>query len=278
MYQYTRDCMIGIVQLDNEHRELFRMINEVERAIQLEHFDMESVQILVNALQDYAKNHFAHEEEYMAEIGDPELERQKKEHANFAAKMDSMKLDLRELDESHAKTALADLLEYLARWLYRHILSSDIMIGKMHQFELNDDSIFDFKDSYKVGIEVIDDEHKKLFEIIRRTNSIIHDKAAVDMYDQMLQILSELKEYAKMHFADEEAYMERIHYEGLQGQRWSHEAFVDRLSSIHMEDIDEDNQQETLEELVEFLFGWLQNHILMSDKLIPAVKLVNLDD
>ena len=28
MYQFTEDCMIGIPQIDEEHRQLFQMINE----------------------------------------------------------------------------------------------------------------------------------------------------------------------------------------------------------------------------------------------------------
>ena len=40
-----------------------------------------------------------------------------------------------------------------------------------------------------------------------------------------------------------------------------------RLEEMDLEHIDE-NQQETLEELLEFLTQWLVNHILNSDKKI----------
>ena len=47
----------------------------------------------------------------------------------------------------------------------------------------------------------------------------------------------------------------------------AHQAFISKLEEIDLDQVDQ-NQQEYLEELVEFLFGWLSNHILKSDKLI----------
>ena len=54
-------------------------------------------------------------------------------------------------------------------------------------------------------------------------------------------------------------------------QKMAHRAFVTKLEEIDLEQIDQ-NQQEYLEELMEFLFGWLSNHILKSDKLIAEHK------
>ena len=68
--------------------------------------------------------------------------------------------------------------------------------------------------------------------------------------------------------SDEEEYMSRIHYEGLEAQKLSHEAFVTKLKSINMEELDE-NQSEYLNSLIQFLLSWLSNHILKMDKLIP---------
>ena len=55
-----------------------------------------------------------------------------------------------------------------------------------------------------------------------------------------------------MHFEDEERYMEKIHYEGLELQRMAHTAFVDRLNEINLDDVDR-VQKEYLDELLEFL-------------------------
>ena len=60
--------------------------------------------------------------------------------------------------------------------------------------------------------------------------------------------------------------MESIHYPGLEAQKIAHEIFELKLENLNLEHVD-DNQQEYLEELMEFLFGWLSNHILKTDKL-----------
>ena len=64
--------------------------------------------------------------------------------------------------------------------------------------------------------------------------------------------------------------MERIHYPELDAQKRAHTAFVERLVEIDLSELDDmdDNQQEYLIDLIQFLAGWLINHILGSDKKI----------
>ena len=85
-----------------------------------------------------------------------------------------------------------------------------------------------------------------------------------------MRLLNELREYTKFHFEDEEAYMEQIKSPQLEAQKRAHTAFVDKLMSIDIDKLDEidDNQQEYLHELIEFLGGWLINHILKMDTRI----------
>ena len=89
----------------------------------------------------------------------------------------------------------------------------------------------------------------------------------VDKYDEIMRILSELKDYTQEHFRDEEACMEEMGYPDLDKQRQAHEAFVEKLAEIDLDSMD-DNQQEYLEELIDFLLNWLSVHILHMDKKI----------
>lgn len=268
MYEFTEDCLIHIDAIDDEHRRLFQMLNE---AITLSQDAADVTPIannLLASLKDYAATHFAHEEAYMESIHDPELSLQKAEHAAFTTKMNEFRLDTTSPDA--AKASLQGLLSYLVRWLYHHILSNDMMIGKI-QTETTADP-FAFTDAYKTGIELVDDEHCRLFEIIKETNDLIHEELLHDKYDEIVRLLTELKNYTEFHFHDEEVLMERIQYPGLAAQKRAHSAFVDKLVDIDLSDLDDidNNQQTYLNDLVQFLLTWLVNHIKGMDKKIAV--------
>jgi hemerythrin len=273
MYQFTEDCRIGIQEIDEEHEKLFQLINQTMEMAKIGGDSYTTAKNLVTQLKEYALTHFAHEESYMEQIHDKELERQKKEHQLFKEKVNSYQIE--ELSVDDGEKVMEELLTFAAKWLYHHIIGSDTMIGMFTEQageqigEQPPEDAFAFTDAYKTGIELVDEEHKKLFEIIRETNDVIHAELLHDKYDAIVQIIGELKEYTVKHFTDEEKYMESIHYEGIHQQRIAHNAFVERLEEINFDDMDE-NQEEYLDELIHFLLEWLTNHILKMDKKIPV--------
>lgn len=266
MYHFTEDCMTGIKEIDEEHRKLFEMINQVAELPKNSGVSRVMAKSVLMQLKEYAATHFAHEEAYMEQIGDMELKRQKKEHAQFTEKVNSYKIE--DLKEEDSSQIITELSVFMAKWLYHHILGSDIMIGRFINQEKTEDA-FAFTDKYKTGIALVDDEHRRLFEIIKETNDVIEADLLHDKYDKIVYILNELKDYTVMHFTDEERYMESIGYEGIEMQRIAHKAFVERLNEINLEDVD-DNQKEYLEDSISFLLEWLTNHILKMDKKIPV--------
>ena len=269
MYQFTDDCLIGVDQIDNEHRRLFELVNEVANLLIKNDINRSDVNAVLMELDEYAVLHFKHEEEYMEEINDPELPKQKEEHQEFVKKV--REIIKRDTESNDDKETLTNVVDYVARWLFSHILSSDTMIGVYQRMdakkEENKDP-FAFTEEYITGIEVIDEEHEELFRIIRRANELITEELLHDKYDEIVSVLDELRNYTIQHFSDEEVYMESIQYEGLANQKKTHQMFVDKLNDINLDDLD-DNQQQYLIELVDFLLMWLVNHILKMDKLIP---------
>ena len=265
MFTFTKDCLIGVAEIDDEHKRLFELIGEVDSAVKAGSDSMATAMSLLNELKQYAVNHFAHEEAYMASIQDPELPRQQKEHQAFVDKVNSYRFS--DITDDTAKEMILELLEYLSKWLMSHILGSDILIG---QFEASDKpNIPVFTDKFKTGIPMIDEEHKTLFDIIGKIYKAIDVELVHDKFDLILDILDELKEYTSVHFADEENYMKEIGYEGLAQQQILHEKFVETLNEVNLDEVD-DNQVEYLSEVLNFLQNWLINHILKVDKLIPV--------
>lgn len=264
MFTFTNDCLIGVKEIDEEHKTLFELIAKTDNALKSGNGSITEALSLLNELKQYAKNHFAHEEAYMEEIHDAELERQKKEHAAFIEKVGAY--NFADVTDENASTIMLELLEYLSKWLMSHILGSDILIG--HFKANNKPSIPVFTDEFKVGVEIIDEEHKKLFDIIGNIHEAIEAELLHDKFDAILDILDELKEYTQVHFADEENYMREIGYDGLAYQEILHQKFIDKLSELDLDDVD-DNQEAYLYDFLGFLQNWLVNHILKVDKLIP---------
>ena len=119
---------------------------------------------------------------------------------------------------------------------------------------------------YEIGVEIIDKEHKKLFRILSRLFDFGQEEKKSQWVCQ--EAVKYFKDHALRHFKDEEDYMERIQYDGLPAQRRAHESFIDRLENVDM-DVVEGDPKVYLESLIEFLLGWLINHILYTDQKIP---------
>ncbi len=124
-----------------------------------------------------------------------------------------------------------------------------------------------FKDEYKTGIDKIDEEHKRLFEIADQVYEVLMDEFIPDKYDYIVEILNELKDYAETHFTNEEEYMASIGYKKLFTHKVEHHDFIEKLNEYDLDAIDE-NQKEAIMELLTFLSNWLVDHILKNDKQI----------
>ncbi len=131
--------------------------------------------------------------------------------------------------------------------------------------------MYEFKEEYKTGIESIDTEHRKLFEIANKAYDTLMDEFIPDKYDYIIEILEELTSYAAFHFQHEEEYMMSIRYKKLFAQKTEHQDFMDKISTFNLHDIDGD-QNETILEILQFLTDWLVQHIMGSDKLIGKTE------
>jgi hemerythrin len=124
--------------------------------------------------------------------------------------------------------------------------------------------MFEMKDEYKLGVDAIDEQHQKLFEIAEQVYQTLKNEFTPDKYDNIIHILKELKEYTKTHFKDEEDYMKEIGYKKFFSQKIDHDDFINKLENIDLDAIDE-NQDEYLMNLLEFLNNWLVSHIVEKD-------------
>jgi hemerythrin len=116
------DCLsVGIKKLDEQHKELIRIINSLlERENLNDH--PEDIAEALDRMTKYADYHFHTEEKLMLEYGYPGHASHHSEHTAFKARTANFCIDA-----IAQKPALPrELLSYLATWLTNHILQSDM--------------------------------------------------------------------------------------------------------------------------------------------------------
>lgn len=128
-------------------------------------------------------------------------------------------------------------------------------------------AMYEMKPEYYTGIKFIDEEHKMLFDIANRAYELLMNEFIPDKYDYIMEVVDELRDYTKYHFDHEETYMQSIRYKRILSQKVYHDDFIDKINEYDSDIIDE-NQKESLLELLEFLTTWLVQHIYKQDKLI----------
>ncbi|HHX63111.1 MAG TPA: hemerythrin family protein [Epulopiscium sp.] len=121
-----------------------------------------------------------------------------------------------------------------------------------------------WKDKYKIGLELVDTQHEKLFELAGEIYDLVKINEDTDKYDQIVEVLQELKDYTVFHFQEEEAYMLEIQYPKFFSHKILHAEFIEKVNSVNITSLDDD-QTKYLLEMLTFVLDWLQNHILKVD-------------
>lgn len=132
-------------------------------------------------------------------------------------------------------------------------------------------SLFDWNESFLTHLPSVDEQHQRLVELINDLGELVtsvHGAAPHAFAHACETVL----DYARVHFADEEAHMERagIDPRHLDGHRAAHRSFAEHVGAAAAaagEDPDGENTDgEHARNLVEFLVHWLAHHILGIDQ------------
>lgn len=115
--------------------------------------------------------------------------------------------------------------------------------------------------NYSVGHQLMDDQHKWLFGILRRLkqNEVQTNK------ELLIASIDELLHYSREHFSSEEALMESVGFPGLDAHKLLHEKFNTQILELK-NSIMEKELGLIQNEMVDFLSNWLIKHIQEQDK------------
>ena len=124
--------------------------------------------------------------------------------------------------------------------------------------------MFDWKEEYSVGVQEIDLQHRRLFEMGHAMSNLVSNHAGEDIYDELNAMFEELIDYTKYHFNAEEALMEKVNFEYLEEHKVEHNKFVDKLMSLDLDQMD-DNQGKFALDLLKMVATWIFKHISGED-------------
>ena len=126
--------------------------------------------------------------------------------------------------------------------------------------------MFEMKPEYYIGIKMIDEQHKQLFKYADEAYELLNDEFTPDKYDRVDILLEKLYDYTVKHLADEEAYMESIHYNKLFTQKVQHQAFIEKLDEfMESHNKEEENQDEQIMKILIFKTVFLQSQTKRSE-------------
>lgn len=182
MFKWDSRFDVGNSTIDNQHRKLFELLNELAEDIQENTKSDSDLNSNFNFLLEYAKKHFKDEEQAMNHfnIDSRHVEMQHREHASFMYELD--RLGNRSIHMS-ASDRLEKMVSFVTSWLVFHTLSTDQYLG----IQLNA-----IKDGMSPKDAYIKSKNAKLKPIFYRyaINALVHMWA--EATDQIHKLESEL--------------------------------------------------------------------------------------
>lgn len=114
-------------------------------------------------------------------------------------------------------------------------------------------------ESYRLGIDDIDEQHRTLFDYIENLDVAIADG---DRWLVVYQTLAEIEHWAKVHFTVEESLMRICRYPHLERHHSQHAAFSAGVGQMKQQALTKDISQQASK----FLHTWLLQHINGEDR------------
>lgn len=116
VFHWSERYATGIPKVDAQHQALVRIVNDVFEILSGgNHDDLEAAFVKLGA---YITEHFALEEAYMVETGYPDHAMHKAAHADFAAHIEALRSENKQMAALRAGFLLSE-------WLQDHLLKED---------------------------------------------------------------------------------------------------------------------------------------------------------
>ncbi len=142
-------------------------------------------------------------------------------------------------------------------WLFLLAIAAIIIVTRLKEKS----QFVTWKEEYSVGIEAIDNDHRKLLNLINQFQTAVNYNTG-DEFEK--EALDALINYTRTHFAREEKLMEENGYPDLEAHRAEHQKMIQQVNECMAKHRDDGHQ--SMRFGADFLRDWLVSHINGTDQ------------
>lgn len=118
--EWNESYSVGVAELDEQHKGLFKIINTIFESDDLS-VNSQTITDLLSKMAKYTTAHFDVEEKYMSECDYPDIASHIRAHDTFRKKVDELRL----AQKAENKNMPSDMSRFLYEWLVNHIMFCD---------------------------------------------------------------------------------------------------------------------------------------------------------
>lgn len=152
------------------------------------------------------------------------------------------------------------------RELYRDDIIDPKQVLTLPPVKHREDAWIPWDDSLDIGIDVIDEHHRYLFDLINDLYLVVINKRGAR---DVARLIKSLDAYAKIHFRAEEQMMTHYGYAGLEQQLQQHHLFEEKIKEFYEEL--HANPLVAQFDVLSYLRNWLIHHIRVEDAKLAAL-------
>jgi hemerythrin len=124
LFDWNDNYSVKVLQMDNEHKKLVGMLNELHESMKVGK-GKEALESILDGLIKYTSTHFVSEEKLMKMHNYPGYEQQKKEHNILLLQVS----DIQKKYKEGSVLLTQEVMLFLKDWLQKHIQIEDKKYG-----------------------------------------------------------------------------------------------------------------------------------------------------
>jgi hemerythrin len=126
LIKWKKEYSIGVTKLDNQHKKILKIVNQVIGQ-QFSTQNEKEIEEILDYLQNYIKEHFKAEEEYMLKHQYSGYEEQRNEHNQFTDRL----FEAQKEHFKYGRVTSINIINFVWDWFSQHILIFDKQLSKI---------------------------------------------------------------------------------------------------------------------------------------------------